>query len=255
MIEYHKNLSLENLHYINEEGLDCIEEFRDIPDYEGLYQVSDLGRVKSLSRVILKNGKYPFESQPRILKANLATTYLKVNLYKEDIVVTKSIHQLEAVSFLNHTPWNNDLVVNHKNFIRWDNRFENLEIVTKRENGNQKHLESTSKYTGVSWSKSKNKWSSVIYVDGKSKHLGYFDDELEASKYYENAFIAIQNGDNIKVKHTEFSSKYKGVYYHQATSKWKSRILLNKIDKFIGSFDTELEAYEAREKYKKELQQ
>lgn len=55
MIEYYKNLSLENLPYINEEGLICWEEFRDIPQYEGLYQVSDLGRVKSLARTITRS--------------------------------------------------------------------------------------------------------------------------------------------------------------------------------------------------------
>ena len=46
MIEYHKNLSLELLFYINNEGLVCYEEWKDIPGYEGIYQVSNLGRIK-----------------------------------------------------------------------------------------------------------------------------------------------------------------------------------------------------------------
>ena len=36
------------------------EIWKDIPGYEGLYKVSNLGNVKSLERIVLKNGKYPF---------------------------------------------------------------------------------------------------------------------------------------------------------------------------------------------------
>ena len=44
------------------------EIFKDIPGYEGIYQVSNLGRVKSLSRVKLNKGKFPFLANERILK-------------------------------------------------------------------------------------------------------------------------------------------------------------------------------------------
>lgn len=38
----------------------------DVPNYEGLYQVSNYGRVKSLSKLVLKNGKYPFYTKEKI---------------------------------------------------------------------------------------------------------------------------------------------------------------------------------------------
>lgn len=50
MKKYYLDFSLEPIVYQNELGLDCVEQWKDIPEYEGLYQVSDLGRVKRLNR-------------------------------------------------------------------------------------------------------------------------------------------------------------------------------------------------------------
>lgn len=159
MTEYYKNFSLENLPYINLEGLVCWEEFRDVPDYEGLYQISDLGRVKIL--------KYRRPDLKRIMKLTAHNTgYCVVSLCKNTTHKVYNVHQLISITFLNHTPT--------------DNRVENLEIVTTRENSNRKYIPSSSKYTGVSWSTTKNKWSSTISINGKSRHLGYFDSEEEA---------------------------------------------------------------------------
>lgn len=256
MIEYHKNLSLENLSYINEEGLDCIEEFRDIPDYEGLYQVSDLGRVKSLSRIILKHGKYPSQSKEKILSLRINKYgYVTLNLYKESVRKTKLAHQLVVAAFLNHVQVGRELVANHINFIRRDNRLENLEIVTQRENTNLKHIKSSSEFTGVSWDSTKCRWASVIHVDGKRIHIGYFDDELEASNYYENALLAVHNGTEIQLKRKTSSSKYRHVCWDKKLKKWVAQITINKVYKHLGVYTEELEAHYAVEKYKKELQQ
>ena len=154
------------------------EIFKDIPNYEGLYQVSNLGNVKSLTRKGCLND--------RILKPNTDDGgYLKVNLRKDNKTKTRKIHQLVAEAFLGHTPCGIKLVVNHKNFIRQDNRVENLEIVTSRQNSDQKHLKSSSEYTGVSWAKDKNKWASMISINGKQKNLGYFACELKAAYAYQ----------------------------------------------------------------------
>ena len=91
------------------------------------------------------------------------------------------------IAFLNHIPRGLELVVNHKNFIRTDNRVENLEIVTNRENCNKKHLKSSSQYVGVSWAGDRKKWFSSIAIDGKLKNLGRFKTELEAHEAYQNA--------------------------------------------------------------------
>ena len=57
-MNYNENLDLEPIKYFCEYDLIWkIEEFRDIPNYEGIYQVSDLGRIKSLSRIKMNSGK------------------------------------------------------------------------------------------------------------------------------------------------------------------------------------------------------
>jgi len=158
-----------------------IEEFREIEGYDGVYQVSNLGRVKSL-----KFGK------ERILKKTLSSDGSHtVGLHKDNKQKARTIHQLVAVAFLNHKPCGYKLVVNHINFDRTDNRVENLEIVTQRENANQKHLKSSSIYTGVCRSKQAKKWLSQITVNGKRKYLGYFTDEIEASNAYQTALKQI----------------------------------------------------------------
>ena len=152
------------------------EIWKDIKGYEGCYQISNLGRVKSIGY-----------GEERYLRLCLNQHgYYRVDLYKDKIRTIKTVHQLVAEAFLGHTPCGFELVVNHINFDRLDNRVLNLEIVTPRENGNKKHLKSTSKYVGVCWNKNSNKWVSTIYINGKQEHLGYFKCELAAAKAYQD---------------------------------------------------------------------
>tara|TARA_R110000737_G_C14550473_1_gene480567 strand:- start:503 stop:1012 length:510 start_codon:yes stop_codon:yes gene_type:complete len=156
------------------------EEYRSIKDYPD-YQVSNKGNVKSF-----KAGK------ERILKPGVTKGgYLAINLCKDKKSITKKIHKLVSIAFLGHIPSGMDLVINHINHTKDDNRVENLEIVTSRENTNKKHLKSSSKYTGVCWNKRDKKWQSNITINGSQKHLGLFIDELEASKAYQNALKSI----------------------------------------------------------------
>ena len=160
------------------------EIWKDIPNYEGYYQVSNLGNVKSLAR-FNNLGKRVKE---RVLKNLVHTTkgYLVVRLSKIGLVKTKQIHQLVAEAFLNHKPNGHKLVVNHKNFNREDNRVENLEIITNRENTNKKHKKSKSKYIGVTWHKRVNKWTAQILYKRKNIHLGCFNNEIDAHNAYQN---------------------------------------------------------------------
>jgi len=168
------------------------EIWKDIPDYEGMYQVSNLGNVKSLTRIITRKNKTTALVKGKKLKTPLNNVgYFHVIISKNHKQKIITIHQLVAIVFLNHKPDGYNLVINHKNFIRTDNRVENLEITTPRDNSNAKHLKSTSKYTGVHWCKRQNKWIATILINKKKKYIGQFKNEIDASIAYENKLKTI----------------------------------------------------------------
>lgn len=162
------------------------EIFKDVVNYEGLYQISNLGNLKTLRRFVFrKNGSY--YTKERLIKPSISSNgYYQVSLYRNKQRKGRTIHSLVAESFLNHKPNGYILVVNHKNFIRTDNRVENLEIVTMRENSNLKHIPSSSKYVGVYFDKKYKKWKSIIHFKGKLKTIGTFVNEIDAYNAYQN---------------------------------------------------------------------
>ena len=153
-----------------------MEIFKDISGYDGVYQVSNLGRVKSMQR---GNDKI-------LLASENGSGYLHVGLSKSGKVKTRTIHQLVSEAFLNYMPRGNTMVINHINFDTKDNRLENLQIVSHRKNTDLKHLKSSSKYVGVCWCKHYKKWTSRIQIDKKSKHLGYYNEEYDAHLAYQH---------------------------------------------------------------------
>jgi len=151
-----------------------IEVFKDIPGYEGLYQVSNFGKVKSKhsnTHIILSNSK--------TLKG-----YEKVTISKNKRKKTYEVHKLMAMAFLNHKPNGNKLVVDHIDNNKLNNNLKNLQIITHRENCSKDICNKTSKYTGVFFNKENNKWRACININKVKKHLGYYDNEYDAYLAY-----------------------------------------------------------------------
>ena len=164
------------------------EIYKDVLNYEGVYQVSNLGNVKSLERKVKHcMGGFRLVKKMVLKQAIGSGGYFLVSLFKEGKQKTVRVHQLVAEAFLNHVSDGYNLVINHINFIKTDNCVENLEITTQRQNTNQKHIKSSSKYVGVHLQKASKKWISHIAINGKQKYLGIFKDELEAHQAYESA--------------------------------------------------------------------
>lgn len=109
-----------------------MEEWRDVSQYEGFYQVSNLGRVKSLSREV-KNNNGSFSTKETILNPSKTSKgYLRVNLSKRSSRKIFLVHVLVAKAFI---PLLDDkLQVNHKDGDKTNNVVSNLEWVTNSEN-------------------------------------------------------------------------------------------------------------------------
>lgn len=155
------------------------EIWKDILGYEGLYQVSSLGNIKSFHG-----------NNERVLKSSADYYgYHIIILCKNQLRKTFKVHQLVAMAFLNHIPNGNKMVIDHINDSKSDNRLENLQVVTQRYNSRKTQGKYSSQYKGVSWSKQNNKWNSLIQINGKLKYLGNFTNEYDAHIAYQTALI------------------------------------------------------------------
>jgi len=155
------------------------EIWKDVPNYEGIYKVSDLGNIKSLlSNKIMK-------------QSNTNDGYLCISLMNKGKRWRPKIHQIVAMAFLGHIPCGMKMVIDHINDNPLDNRVENLQIVTTRYNSNKTQGKYSSKYKGVSWNCSRLKWVARIHINGETKHLGAFVNEYDAHLAYENELKTI----------------------------------------------------------------
>lgn len=110
------------------------ETWVDIEGYEGLYQVSNLGNVKSLNRVIkYRNNKKAFHKE-RLLVPKENFGYLRVTLSKDNKRKEYRIHRLVAKAFIPNPE--NKPIVNHLDENKQNNKSENLEWSTQDENFN-----------------------------------------------------------------------------------------------------------------------
>ena len=128
-MEIYKNLSLEDLPN---------EEWRDVVGYEGLYQVSSIGRIKSLERksaqFYQKGTLCCYSVKEKICKQSIVKGYLMVHLSKEKRKEQIKVHRLVAGAFIPNTKGLPQ--VNHKNENKLCNEVKNLEWCSCQYNNN-----------------------------------------------------------------------------------------------------------------------
>lgn len=125
----------------------------------------------------------------RTFGCNLQSGYKQVQVGKKHT----TIHRLIAKAFIGNC--DHPLTVDHINGNKSDNRPENLRILSRSDNLRafmRKKKGASSVYRGVSWDSWHKKWKAFIQIDGKLKHLGRYDDEVEAAEARDRA--AISNG-------------------------------------------------------------
>lgn len=162
------------------------EEWRGVEGYEGFYEVSSFGRVRSLERIIEKKDGTKQPVKPRVLSQYKTgktenPKYYGVQLTRNGKSRSKYVHRLVARAFLGERP--DGLVTNHINGDSFCNLSSNLEYITNRENVNHGK---NNQYAGVSYYRKTNKWRASILVGGKNISLGLHDTPEEAHQAYLN---------------------------------------------------------------------
>lgn len=166
------------------------EIWKDIKGYEGLYQISNLGRVRSVSRYVYHNQFCPQKIISLAIKRN---GYVSVGLRNNNIRKYYSVHRLVAEAFIPNPE--NKLEVNHKNGIKTDNRVENLEWVTHSENQCHSYKVLNRQISG-SYAKHKigkeNPYSKIIFQIDKNKIIAEFYGLSEAERITKISRYAIR---------------------------------------------------------------
>lgn len=170
-----------------------MENWKEIPGYEGLYEVSDLGRIRSIDHTVPCKG-----NKTRLVKGKLKAStpisrlgYHITTLSKENKLMTYTVHQLVALAFI--PKFTKGTHLNHIDGVKTNNHLSNLEISNPSHNGlhaNRLGLVpkvGISKYHHVSYIKNPtalSKWAVCIRHAGKSCY-GWktFKTEIEAAIY------------------------------------------------------------------------
>jgi hypothetical protein len=149
------------------------------------------------------------------------------------------------------TPTGN-LVVDHINGDKLDNRRENLRVCTQAENAKNKrgNKRNTSGYKGVSFDKRKGTWAAYI----SNKHIGYFENEEIAARAYDyhalkihKQFATLNFPNEVPQAPMKkiLTSNFKGVSWSKRDKVWRSLIQKDGVRISLGSFKDELQAAKA----------
>jgi hypothetical protein len=183
-MEHYKNLDLNDIIYLCE--LDSVlktEQWKDVLGYEGIYQVSDLGRIKS----------FKFKKQKILVQINTSKGYLDIGLHNNKMEKKKrlKIHRLVAIAFIPNPE--NKLEVNHKKGNKKDNRVISLEWNTPTEN--QIHAYKTGlrvSLKGKEINTCKLSEKEILEIRSINKNMSFVDIGLKYNISPENASMIIR---------------------------------------------------------------
>lgn len=168
------------------------EIWKDITGYEGLYQVSNFSRIRSLDRTVKVSNptRFRFFKGQIVNPVKLPIGYLVVtlsNIRKNRRVLY--VHRLVATEFIDNP--NRYEVINHIDGDPTNNSLSNLEWCTQRENVGHffKSRNKTSPYVGVSYNTKEKRWCTQLRVNGKPVWIGSFKNEQDAIKAHQKCMI------------------------------------------------------------------
>lgn len=169
-----------------------IEEWRPVVGFEGLYEVSNWGRIKSLPKTVTRKG-ICYNLNEKILKPQPSGNgYLKIFLHNNKYKKQFFVHRIVSEAFIPNP--GNKPFIDHINTIRDDNRIENLRWCTQKENCNNpislsKMSESSMKVDRIKVNKVLQEKNSsvaskkVYQYDINGNFIRAFNSVIEAAKY------------------------------------------------------------------------
>lgn len=160
------------------------EEWRAIPGYEGYYEASSLGRIKSLRRVIARRDGYAQPVAEKILAQKVMNkSYRGVALLKDRKQTTFLVHRLVMQAFEAY-----EGPVDHVDRCGANNAISNLRRASLSQNQANQGMRrnNTSGFKGVTWDRRANRWMAQISVANKRQFLGYFKVPEEAARKYDS---------------------------------------------------------------------
>jgi len=170
------------------------EVWRDIKGYEGLYQVSNLGRIKSLAKS-WKAGLPCLRTKPETIMAQSTDGKGYIQMFLSKNGKTKSIkaHLLVWDAFGEENRSGMEKQIDHIDNDKQNNSIDNLRIVSNRVNSTKRSslADKTSRFVGVRYRDDMKKWTAQIYYDKKRRYLGSFDCESLAGLAYQKTLISI----------------------------------------------------------------
>lgn len=174
------------------------EEWRDVKGFEGIYQVSNKSRVKSVDRFVICEGdntrlEYQKFFKGKILKQIIGPTgYKVVHLRRGKVSKMVKVHRLVAIAFIENP--NNYPDVNHINSIKTDNTSSNLEWCTPSQNSRHSYnvdknfRNYTGKPRGINFHPRTKTWMAKMMFNTEMIFLGYHKEKSSAYKAYYEKF-------------------------------------------------------------------
>lgn len=203
-------LPIDLLYVILNLVIEMKEIWKTIPEYEERYMVSNLGRVKSLSRK--KWNRFEFFTTKEIIlgKRYNKKGYLSVILYKNDTKKCFAVHRLVAQAFIPNPE--NKAQINHINCIKDNNTVENLEWCTNQEN--QTHAKMNHLYKSKVGTLNPNS-KSVIQLDLNGNFIKKWDCMNDVKRFYKLNGAHISDVCKEKRK---MACGFKWKYYNESES-------------------------------------
>lgn len=180
--------------------------WKDIKDFEGYYQVSDDGMVRSVDRVVFQTNGHSLSYKGHIMKQTLARNgYYVVNLRNGTKAHTLAVHRLVAEAFIQNA--DGYPTVNHIDGNKHNNHVSNLEWVSYRDNN---------VHALVHHLRKPKKGTPVIQYDKDGNYVATYNSSVEASKSTGYNACSISHCINGIQDHVYDGSKF--VRYHEGVT-------------------------------------